>query len=256
MAKKKELFKDLPPTLILPAHFKSEEVAQLRKDIESHGAQVTDSIFQAELVITKLSQEKRIRREIQDLARQSVIATTSATKEIDVVKEKWVRKCLQENGLVDWPFTDNTWLITRLVALPPVTPPKRNRSPDQFAVPGTPASKRRTLSQSDQKQDKSPTQTRPALVSAASLESASSDDPTSKHYHAVSQTSTNASSEEEDDKFDYREVYACRRKSPLICRNEEFVKLLVEIKLARELALYISYMVMLMERPNWRSCVC
>jgi len=229
-----DFFKELPPTFILAAHYEPEELAILRKNLESHGCPVTTSIFHAELVITKLTQEKRLRREIHELLRNAG-ESSLPTKEIAVVKERWIRKCLQEGKLVDYPFTDTIWRIFQFDAIHPITPPKRGRSPQKFAVPGEPASKRRTSSQSGNISGPN----RPAPVSGASFESASSDDPTSRHYHPTSQTSTIDSESEQDDKFDFRDVYSCRRKSPLISRNEEFVELLVEIKLARELALYI-----------------
>ena len=236
------MFKKLPPTFILSTHFKDDELKQLRKDLESHGAPITDSIFQAELVITKLSQERRIKRDIQEITRSSSVATKSSTKELQIVKEKWARKCLEKGELVDYPFEDNTWRITNIVALPPVTPPKRQHTPEPaFAVPGTPASKRRTLSRSDSiKSDKASSQRRPSAVSAPSFESASSDDPASKHYHPPSQTSTVGSEAEEEELSNYMDVYSCRRRTPLVSRNEDFIKLLLEIKLARELALYFT----------------
>ena len=252
----KDIFKELPPTLILPAHFKPDELTQLREDLENHGAQITDSIFDAELVITKLTQEKRIKRDIQELIKNNAKATSS-THDLNVVKEKWVRKCLEEAKLVDYPFEDTTWRITHIIALPPVTPPKRRHSPEPaFAIPGTPASKRRTLSTSENKSDKASSQPRPSIASGASFESASSDDPTSKHYHPPSQKSTEGSSAEEEDLSNYMDVYACRRRTPLISRNEDFIKMLVEIKLARELALYSSRFKCLMQGSNWRSCLC
>jgi hypothetical protein len=226
---KTHIFKELPPTLILQAHYEPEELAQLRKTLENNGCQVTTSIYHAEIVITKLTQEKRIRREIHELIRSNNTDDTSSTKDIDVVKEKWVRKSIEKGKLVDYPFTDTTWRIVRIPSIQPITPPKRTRSPEKFALPGEPASKRRTLSRSES------FQTRPFATSAPSFESASSDDPTSKHFHPASQSS--ATSGEEDNTFDFRDVYACRRKSPLISRNEKFIQLLVEIKLARELAL-------------------
>jgi hypothetical protein len=230
------LFKNLPPVLILDVHFKSEELKELRKTLEENDCSVTDSIFHAELVITKLTQEKRIRREIHELIRNRADGGQS-TKHVDVVKEKWIRKCLEQGELVDWPLIDSTWRIVRFAAIQPITPPKRERSPEKFAVPGTPPSKRvRTLSRVD---SKSSVKGRPAFRSDPSFESASSDDPTSKHFRTSSQTSIAQSSGEEDEKFDFRDIYSCRRMSPLICRNETFVKLLFEIKLARELALYI-----------------
>lgn len=231
---KKDLFKELPPTFILAAHYEPEELAILRKNLESHACTVTTSIFHAELVITKLTQEKRIQREIHDLIRNAR-ENSSPTKEMAVVKERWIRKCLQEGKLVDYPFTDTTWRTFQFAAIHPITPPKRGRSPQKFAVPGEPASKRRTLSQSGNISEPN----RPPAVSGASFEYASSDDPTSRHYHPDSQTSTNSSDDEADSKFGFRDVYACRRQTPLISRNEGFIKLLVEIKLARELALYI-----------------
>jgi hypothetical protein len=162
----------------------------------------------------------------------------SATKDIDVVKEKWIRKCIEDDRLVDWPFTDSTWRIVRIAAIQPINPPKRQRSSDEFAVPKEPASKRRTLSRSG---SISAIRKQLSIVSAPSFEPASSDAQSSKHFLPPSQTSTVDSSGEEDEKFDFRDVYSCRRKSPLISRNETFVKLLVEIRLARELALYILY---------------
>ena len=69
MTKKTQLFKDLPPTLILETHYDAEELNQLRKTLESHGCTVTSSIFHAELVITKLTQEKRVRREVYEIIR-------------------------------------------------------------------------------------------------------------------------------------------------------------------------------------------
>jgi hypothetical protein len=238
MKKASQIFKDLPPTLILDTHYLPEEVVHLRETLESHGCPVTSSIFHAELVITKLTQEKRARRELSDLVRKQKGDTDVTTKEMVVIKDKWVRKCLEEDKLVDWPFTNTNffWQIARVESIQPITPPKRQLSQDKFAVPGEPASKRRTLSRSGS-QSASASARRPSAVSAPSFESASSDDPTSVHFHAASQTSVDVTSGEEDDKFDYRDVYSCRRKSPLISRNETFVKLLVEIKLARELAL-------------------
>lgn len=236
MKTKSDIFKDLPPVLILEAHYEAEELNQLRKTLESHGCQVTSSIFHAELVITKLTQEKRARREVYEILRIQGADIPFATKDIDVVKEKWVRKCIEGGKVVDWPFIDSTWRIVRIAATQPITPSKRQRSPDKFAVPGEPASKRRSLSRSG---SLSATHKRPSVVSVPSFESASSDDPSSKRFFPPSQTSTVDSSGEEDEKFDFRDVFSCRRKSPLISRNETFVKLLVEIKLARELALYI-----------------
>lgn len=235
MTKKTQLFKDLPPTLILETHYEAEELNQLRKTLQSHGCTVTTSIFQAELVITKLTQEKRVRREAYELIRKQSGDKASATKDIDIVKEKWIRKCIDNGKLVDWPFKDSSWRIVRLAAIQPITPPKRQQYPDKFAIPGEPASKRRTLSRSG---SMSVSHKKPSALSVPTFESASSDDPSSKHFHP-SQTSTVSSDGEEDDKFDYREVYSCRRKTPLISHNETFVKLLFEIKLARELALYI-----------------
>lgn len=220
---------------ILAAHFEAEELTILQKDLESHGCTVTSSIFHAELLITKLTQEKRIRREIHELIRNAR-ENSSPTKEMAVVKERWVRTCLREGTLVDYPFTGTTWRTFQFAAIHPVTLPKRGRSPEKFAVPGEPASKRRTLSQSGTLSGTS----RPAPVSGPSFESASSDDPTSRHYHVSSQTS-NDTEDEVDDKFDFRDVYSCRRKTPLISRNEEFISLLVEIKLARELALSFPF---------------
>src|SRR6266496_1482905 len=234
MTKKTQLFKDLPPTLILETHFEAEELKQFRKTLESHGCTVTSSIFHAELVITKLTQEKRARREIYEMIRMQTGDNACATKDIDVVKEKWIRRCIDSGKLIDWPFTDSSWRIVRIAAIQPITPPKRQRSPDKFALPGEPASKRRTLSQSG---SMSETHKRPPVVSVPSFESASSDHPSSKQFHP-SQTSTVSSDGEEDNKFDYRNVFSCRRKTPLISHNETFVKLLFEIKLARELALY------------------
>jgi hypothetical protein len=229
---KKDLFKGLPPTFILEAHYESEELNQLRKNLEVNGCQVTSSIFHAELVITKLTQEKRIRRDINEVIKKQSSGNVASTKTMDVVKERWIRKCIEEGELLDWPFVDDSWRIVHIPSFVPITPPKRPRSPETFALPGEPASKRRTLSRSG-----SLSQQRPSVVSAPSFESASSDDPTSKHFHPPSQTSTISSEGEEDDKFDYRDIYSCRRKSPLISRNEAFVSILVEIKLARELAL-------------------
>jgi hypothetical protein len=234
---KSELLKRLPSTLILETHYKPEELNELRKTLESHGCRLTTSVFDAELVITKLTQEKRARREIYELVRTHSSNNASATKNIDVVKEKWVRKCIEENGLVDWPFTDgSTWRIVQVIAIQPITPPKRKYSPEKFAVPGTPPSKQRTLSRSG---SMSATQKRPSLVLSPSFESAPSDDPFQTHFLSLSQTSTISSGGEEEkaEKLDYRDHYACRRKSPLISRNETFIKLLFEIKLARELAL-------------------
>jgi hypothetical protein len=248
MKKTSQLFKDLPPTLILDTHYLPEEVVQLRKTLESHGCPVTSSIFHAELVITKLTQEKRTRRELSDLVRKQKGEGDATTKEMVVVKEKWIRKCIEDDKLVDWPFTNSNffWQIARVEPIQPITPPRRQRSPDKFLVPGEPASKRRTLSRSGS-QSASTSARRPFAVSAPSFESASSEDPTSAHFHPASQTSVDMTSGEEDDKFDYRDVYSCRRKSPLISRNETFVKLLVEIKLARELALYIPLFLKLTE---------
>jgi hypothetical protein len=234
MAKNTQLFNDLPPTLILETHYEVDELNQLRRTLESHGCTVTSSIFHAELIITKLTQEKRARREVYEIIRMQNGDIASATKDIDVVKEKWIWKCIDNGKLVDWPFIDSPWRIVRIAAIKPITPPKRQRSPDKFAVPGEPASKRRTLSRSG---SVSITHRGPSGTSAPLFKSASSDDPSSKQFYP-SQTSTVSSDGEEDDKFDYREVYSCRRKTPLISHNETFVKLLVEIRLARELALY------------------
>ena len=233
MTEKTQLFKDLPPTLILETHYQAEELKQLQKTLQSHGCTVTSSIFHAELVITKLTQEKRARREVYEMIRRQSVDNSSATKDIDIVKEKWIRKCIDDGKLVDWPFIDSSWRIVRLAAIQPITPPKRQRSPDKFAVPGEPASKQRTLSRSG---SMSVSHKKPPVLSTPLYEPASSDDPLSKRFYP-SQTSTVSSDGEEDDKFDYREVYSCRRKTPLISRNETFVKLLMEIKLARELAL-------------------
>jgi hypothetical protein len=235
MAEKTQLFKELPPTLILETHYEAEELKQLRTTLESHGCILTASIFRAELVITKLTQEKRVRREVYEMIRAQSSDNASATNDIDVVKEKWIRKCIDDGKLVDWPFVDSSWRIVRLAAIQPITPPKRQPSPDKFAVPGEPASKRRTLSRSG---SLSMTHKRPSSLSSHSFEKAS-DDPSSKHFQ-LSQTSTISSDGEEDDKYDYREVYSCRRKTPLISLNESFVQLLFEIKLAREVALYTS----------------
>jgi hypothetical protein len=229
---KKDLFKELPPVLILETHYEHEELNQLRKTLETNGCQVTSSIFHAELVITKLTQEKRIRRDINEVIRKQSSGNACSTKEMDVVKERWIRKCVKVGELVDWPFVNNSWRIAHIPPIVPITPPKRPLSPQKFAVPGEPASKKRTLSQSGSLSEK-----RPSFISAPSFESASSDDPTSRHFHQASQTSTVSSEAEEDDKFDYRDIYSCRRKSPLVSRNEAFVTILVEIKLARELAL-------------------
>jgi hypothetical protein len=238
--KKRGIFTELPPTFVLTAHFKDDEFEQLRKDLERHGAPITDSIFQAELVVTKLSQERRIKRDIQEAIRDSPLATTSSTKALAIVRERWVRKCLEEGNLVDYPFEDKTWRMAEFVALPPVTPPKRKRTPEpEFAVPGMPASKHRSLSYSDSKSEKASSQHRPSVTSAQSFESASSDDPTSKHYHPPSQTSTVGSEGEDEDLSNYMDVYSCRRRTPLISRNEDFIRILLEIKLARELALYL-----------------
>jgi hypothetical protein len=232
---KTKLFKKLPPTLILEVHFQSEELKALRQSLEQYGCSVTDSIFTAELLVTKLTQDKRIRREINELIRKCG-ANGQPTKEIDVVKEKWIRKCLNEGELVDWPLTDSPWRISQIPAIQPISPPKRDRSPEKFAVPGRPLSKRvRTLSRSE---SISSAKGHPPFRSDPSFESASSEDPTSKQFHQSSQASSNFSSGEDDDKFDFGDVYSCRRKSPLISRNETFVKFLFEIKLARELALY------------------
>jgi hypothetical protein len=228
-----DLFVSLPPTMILEAHYGPEELKQLRKTLEAHGCPVTTSIFQAELAVTKLTQEKRARREIHDIIRTQSQDDTSSTKEIDVVREKWIRQCIDKGKLVDWPFTDSTWRIVRLTAIPSIIPRKRQRTPEKLKVPGIPAGKRRTLSRSG---SISAPEKEPSGALAASFEPASPNNPTSKQFQP-SQTSTVPSSGEEDQKFDYREVYSCRRKSPLICKNETFVKLLMEIRLARELAL-------------------
>jgi hypothetical protein len=227
-----KLFEKLPPTLILEAHFKPAELKEFRKTLEQNGCAVTDSIFQAELVVTKLTQDKRIRREIHELIRTRG-GNGQATKEMDIVKEKWFRQCLEKEELIDWPFAETTWRIARLQAIEPMSPPKRQRSPHKFVVPEAPVHKKtRTLSRSG-----SLNKGRPDVTSNPSFESASSEDPTSKHFRQPSQLSQ-ASSAEEDEQFDIRDVYSCRRKTPLVCPNEKFVKLLVEIKLARELALY------------------
>jgi hypothetical protein len=232
-----QLFKELPPTLILKAHYEAEELNLLQKALEDHGCILTSSAFHAKLAITKLTQEKRVQREIYELVRTQGGASPSTTHDINVVKEKWVRKCIDEGKLLDWPFENiSTWRVAQIPAIQPISPPKRTRSQSGgFAIPGAPASKRRTLSRTGT----NPTiLRRPSAVSAVPFESALSDDPSSRHFHAsASQTSTNASSGEEDDRFDYRDVFSCRRKTPLISRNEDFVKLLMEIRLARELAL-------------------
>jgi hypothetical protein len=228
------LFKSLHPVLILDVHFKPDEFKALRRTLEQNGCSITDSIFHAGVVITKLTQDKRIRREIHELIRRG--AHGQATKNIDVIKEKWVRKCLEEGKLVDWPLADTTWRIVRIPAIKPISPPKRERSPEKFAVPESPTSKRlRTQARTE---SNSTVTGRPAFRSVPSFDSASSEDPSSNHFRVSSQTSSNQSSGEEDETFDFRDVYSCRRKSPLISRNETFVNLLVEIKLARELALY------------------
>ena len=150
MKKASQIFRDLPPTLILDTHYLPEEVVHLRETLESHGCPVTSSIFHAELVITKLTQEKRARRELSDLVRKQKGDIDVTTKEMVVIKDKWVRKCLEEDKLVDWPFTNTNffWQIARVESIQPITPPKRQLSQDKFAVPGEPASKRRTLSRS------------------------------------------------------------------------------------------------------------
>src|SRR5437762_86250 len=105
MVRNTQIFKELPSTLILDTHYQPDELNQLRDVLQSHGSQVTTSIFDAELVITKLTQEKRARREILDLIRlQSGGDAETATKDIDVVKEKWINKCIDDGALVDWPF--------------------------------------------------------------------------------------------------------------------------------------------------------
>ena len=234
-----DLFRELPPTLILAAHFGEEELRQLRRTLEDHACVVTSSIFKAKLAITKLTQEKRVRREINELARTQGGDSPLATNDIEVVKEKWIHKCIDEGKLVDWPFENSTWRVTQIPAIQPISPPKRVRSQSgEFAVPGMPASKRPSLSRtrSDLRDQK-----RPSVLSAASFESASAGDASSRRFHAASQTSTNASSGGEEDQFDFHNVFSCRRKTPLISRNEDFVKLLTEIRLARELALFILY---------------
>jgi len=238
MKRLKKVFAELPPTLILKAHYREEELRHLRKTLEDNGCLVTTSIFHAKLAITKLTQEKRVRREIYELIRTQGGDSPSATHDIDVVKEKWIQVCLKEDKLVDWPFENSNWRIAEIPAIQPISPPKRTRSQTGvFAVPEAPASKRRTLSRSGSNMT---SMKRPSVVSATSFESASSDDPTSRHFHtpAASQASRDSvSSGEEDPQFDYRDVFSCRRKTPLISRNEEFVKILTEIRLARELAL-------------------
>jgi len=232
---KKELFPELPPTYILEAHYDPSELKELRKTLETHGCQVTSSIFQAELIITKLTQEKRIRLEIQEVLKKRG-ATTGSTKDLDVVKDRWIRKCVEEGKLIDWPFTDSKWRIAHIAAIEPISPPGKRSKPESFVVPGTPPSKLRKLSRSGS--DLTTKQERPSVPSAPSFDS-SSDDPSSKHFHPPSQTTVTSEEEEmeEDDRFDYRDVYACRRRTPLISRNEKFVEILLEIKLARELAL-------------------
>jgi hypothetical protein len=233
-----KIFQECPPTLILKAHYRDEELRQLRKTLEDNGCLLTTSIFHAKLAITKLTQEKRVRREIYELVRTQGGDSPSATHDIDIVKERWIQKCLKEGELVDWPLENSNWKIAEIPAIQPISPPKRTRSQTGgFAVPGEPASKRRTLSRTGSNMS---TRNRPSIISATSFESASSDDPTSRHFHtaAASQASRDSvSSGEEDPQFDYRDVFSCRRKTPLISRNEEFVKILMEIRLARELAL-------------------
>lgn len=228
-----DLFGGLPPTLILETHYASEELKQLQKTLEANSCAVTTSIFEAQLVITKLTQEKRARREIHNVIRTQDHGNASSTKEIDVVREKWIHQCIDEGKLVDWPFTDSTWRISRLAAIQPITPSKRQRPPEKPVAQGTPPSKRRTLSRSE---SMSVAEKGPSGLLTTSFESTSPNDPTSKQFH-LSQTSTIPSSGEEDQTFDYRNAYSCRRKSPLICQNETFVKLLMEIRIARELAL-------------------
>jgi hypothetical protein len=220
--------------LILEEHFKPEELKDLRATLERNGCSETDSIFQAQLVVTKLTQEKRIRRELNELVKQGA-ASGQSTKTIDIVKEKWIRQCLVEGKLLDWPFHNSTWRMVRIPAMQQVSPPKRQLSPGKFVVPGTPPSKRaRTFNRAGS--GSSAQGRRPSFHSDPSFESASSEDPSSKRFCA-SVASLTQSSGEEDERFDYRDIYSCRRKSPLICRNERFVNLLMEIKLARELSL-------------------
>jgi hypothetical protein len=234
-----KLFKELPPTLILKAHYREEELRQLRKTLEDNGCLLTTSIFHAKFAITKLTQEKRVRREIYELVRTQGSDTPSVTNDIDVVKEKWIQICLKEGKLVDWPFENSVWRIAEIPAIQPILPPKRTRpQTGRFAVPGAPASKQRALTRTGSNMT---TTKRPSLLSGTSFEPASSDGPTSRHFHtaAASQASkdSSVSSGEEDSQFDYRDVFSCRRKTPLISRNEEFIKILTEIRLARELAL-------------------
>lgn len=232
MKKKSDLFKTLPPTLILEAHYEDEELNQLRNTLKEHGCNITNSIFHAELVITKLTQAKRIRREITEEIKKQQAGFVQSTKGLDVIREKWIRKCIEEDELVDWPFTDSTWLIVHNPSIQPIMPPEQTKSPDKPKVPVEPVSKRRKLSRSG---SLSAMQSGHSSSIASFFELASSEDPSSKH--PASQNSA-ISSDVEDEKFDYRDVYSCRRRTPLVSRNEEFVKFLFEIKLARELALY------------------
>jgi hypothetical protein len=217
------LFKELPATLILEAHFSGDEISQLRTALEQHGCRLTQAICDARLIITKLTQEKRIRREISGLLRESHPESETSSRELDVVRAKWIRQCLVEGKLIDYPFKDmdTTW---RIVHLPPITstsPSKSARSHDT-EEPETPTKKRRT----------SPESSRPP-ISAMSPESSSSEDP-SFPKHRPSPPPENSPAEMP---FDPNEAFACRRYSPLVCPNQTFVDLLFEIKLARELAM-------------------
>src|SRR5271168_4862864 len=174
---KNEIFHELPPTYILEAHYDPAELKELQKNLENHGCQVTSSIFQAELVITKLTQEKRIRLEIQEVLKKRG-ATNGSTKDLDVVKDRWIRKCVEEGKLLDWPFTDSKWRIAHIPAVQPISPPGKRSKPESFAVPGTPPSKLRKLSRSGSDLTK---QERPSAQPSAPSFDSSSDDPTSKH---------------------------------------------------------------------------
>ena len=233
----KQLFKELPPTLILQAHYQPEELRNLQKALEYHSCQVTTSVFHAQLVITRLTREKRVRREIHELIKSNPSQTTSNTKPLDVVKEIWVWECIENGNLLDYPFVTNTYRIVRISSIALTTPPKRARSPEKFVAPGEPSRKRPVYGQHS-----SSNQSLLSTTNTPSSELVPRVDPTSSRFHSVpdSQNSliTESGKEEmEDPRFDYRDPYSCRRKTPLISQNESFIKLLFEIKLARELAL-------------------
>jgi len=211
-------------------------MSRLRGELERRGCPLTNSICDTRLVITKLSREKRIRREIGGLLRLSHPESEASTKKLDVVRATWIQKCLAEGHLIDYPFKDEdkTWRFLTLPSISSTSPRKSARSPDiEPESEQHPVKKRRTRTSPEQ----SP---QPSVLSDRPGSSASSEDPSATHPrkpHAKKPSSGN-SSDNAVLPFDCNEAFACRRRSPLICPNQTFVDLLVEIKLARELSLY------------------